>query len=216
MEEEYLSVHEYRLSCVWEGAKQMSGEQLLWQTPDPQTVERKVQLALRDCTQATRALERLQACVEEALELSLRAARQYGDTAEEYRVQESRRWLDTEGKKIISSIRRKIAFADADTRLAMADSLTAAIESGQAAMERSLDDSENRYLLWQWADRILSSVQWAFESLPEGRILFHEALTGESASSNWNPSQHLAERSVKVPPTEFTRVARGFHFAAAA
>lgn len=146
-------------------------------------MERKVQLALRDCTQATRALERLQACIEEALELSLRAARKYGGTAEEYRVQESRRWLDTEGKKIISSIRRKIAFADADTRLAMADALTAAIESGQAAMERNLDDSENRYLLWQWADRILSSVQWAFESLPEGRVLFHEALRAEP----WNP-----------------------------
>lgn len=195
---------------------------MLWQDPQTQGQASAAQegFVFPGYTEAIRALAQLQAQIEEVLELSLSAAREYGNDSEEYRVEETRRWVDTEGKKIVASVRRKISCADAETRLDMADSLNAALESGEAAKGRSLDDPENRYLLWQWADRILSSLEWAFDSFPEQRTLFHEILPGRASSENWDPGvekdgrvgsiySHVPRKEPATPPDDF-------HFGAAA
>lgn len=151
--------------------------ELLWQT---------AALGSRTYINAMQALERLVVRIEQVLDQLVLVGARYDDGVVVFRAKQTRDWSESEGKEIIQSLARKVAGADDETRVAMTDSLNAAIESGDVAADSDLSVAENREALWQWADQILSSLEWAFDPFPEQQI-FRERSTPCQSAGQWRP-----------------------------
>jgi len=116
------------------------------------------------------AVDALERSVQDNLRRYEEACERYSDGPDPLRIQLTRSWLASEGKQILSSLKRKIRAADPAVREEMLTALRAAIASGAAAAERDMRNSLHRDMLWEWADQIISSVETAFRPFPETSV----------------------------------------------
>jgi len=110
------------------------------------------------------ALSELEDKVFAALQQYKELASLHGDDTDVL-IKATHEWLDEEGNRCLESIRQRILDeSDPEMVEKMYRSIRAAISAGDAAMQRDMSRPEHRYMLWEWADQIISSVNVAFET----------------------------------------------------
>lgn len=172
--------------------------------------------SLREAVAAVDALEQK---VYDELRRYEALCERHSDGPDWFRLQMTRAWLESEGKHVLASLKRKIQAADATTRTDMIAAFRAAIASGDAAARRDMSLALHRDMLWEWADQIISSMEVAFRRFPEEPVKDDDVLVVpgvevSSVASDWTRQEIDGRRPYEPIKDEFSSRTGGIAHAA--